>query len=173
VPFLLVQVVLDVVALMAALERLELPLSLQEAVAELFGLQDSVTLAKLRAAVDVAALPGRDLIRLRRALDPVAEHAKAAAAEAQRVAEEQVRVRVVVDGVPWGCCSMVLGRDRLLVGGRFVCWSVCLCPGCALLLLLLLLLLLVCVERWLLLSCCCCCHHALTTFHVVPAAVGP
>jgi hypothetical protein len=63
--------VLDVVALMAALERLELPLSLQEAVAELFGLQDSVTLAELRAAVDVTALPGRDLIRLRRVLDPV------------------------------------------------------------------------------------------------------
>ncbi len=70
-PFLLLQVVLDVVALMAALERLEFPLSLQETVAGLFGLQDSVTLAELRAAVDVVSLPGRDLIRLRRALDPV------------------------------------------------------------------------------------------------------
>ncbi len=42
-----------------------------DTVAELFGLQDSVTLAELRAAVHVATLPGRDLIRLRRALDPV------------------------------------------------------------------------------------------------------
>jgi hypothetical protein len=66
-----VQVVLDIVALMAALERLEFAPSLQETIAELFGLQDSVTLAELRSAVDVATLPGRDLIRLRRALDPM------------------------------------------------------------------------------------------------------
>ncbi len=74
------QPVVDVVALLEAMEALALPPSLQELVAELFGLQDSVTLAELRAAVDAATLPGRDLLHLRRALDPVVRNAAAHAA---------------------------------------------------------------------------------------------
>ena len=57
--------------LIDAMESLSFPDATVDLVAELFGLQDSVTLAELRVAVDVATLPGRDLIRLRRALDPV------------------------------------------------------------------------------------------------------
>ncbi len=56
-------------ALADAMEALRLPDSTIDLVAELFGLQDSVTLAELRAAVDAVALPGRDLLRLRHALD--------------------------------------------------------------------------------------------------------
>ncbi len=65
------QASLVVVELIDAMESLSFPDATVDLVAELFGLQDSVTLAELRAAVDVATLPGRDLIRLRRALDPV------------------------------------------------------------------------------------------------------
>ena len=68
---------MDVVALLEAMDAHAFAPSLQETVAELFGLQDSVTLAELRAAVDVATLPGRDLIRLRRALDPVVRACRA------------------------------------------------------------------------------------------------
>ncbi len=65
---------LNVLALADAMEALRLPDSTIDLVAELFGLQDSVTLAELRApAVDAVALPGRDLpvpvLRLRHALD--------------------------------------------------------------------------------------------------------
>jgi hypothetical protein len=62
---------LNVLALLEAMEAMALPPSLQEAVAERFGLQDWVTLAELRTALDVVTLPGRDLLRLRRALDPM------------------------------------------------------------------------------------------------------
>ncbi len=56
--------------LMDALERLGFPDSVIDVIAELFGLRDSVSLADLRAAVERSVLPGRDFIRIRRALDP-------------------------------------------------------------------------------------------------------
>jgi hypothetical protein len=62
--------VVNVVALLEAMDSLGLESSVQETVADLFGLQDSVTLAELRAAIGTDALSGRDLIRLRRALGP-------------------------------------------------------------------------------------------------------
>ncbi len=66
----LLQMPMNVLALADAMESLAFPDTTVDLVADLFGLQDSVTLADLRAAVHVATLPGRDLIRLRRALDP-------------------------------------------------------------------------------------------------------
>jgi hypothetical protein len=154
------QASLVVVDLIDAMEALSFPDATVDLVAELFGLQDSVTLAELRSPVDAATIPGRDLIRLRCALDPAvracmsmcmqcvpecacewlgcphstlsravmcvalcwlhvisplwwqrvaAEQVKAAAAEAHRLAEEQVRRCVVVDGVHLGSLLQVVG----------------------------------------------------------------
>ncbi len=64
-------ITLNVLDLLVAMEAMAFAPSLQEQVAELFVLQDSVTLAELRTAVDAVTLPGRDLLRLRRALDPM------------------------------------------------------------------------------------------------------
>jgi hypothetical protein len=74
---------LNVLALLEAMDAMQFPVSLQELVARLFGLQDSVTLAELRAAVDAATLSGQDLLRLRRALDPLVSARLACAAQCQ------------------------------------------------------------------------------------------
>ncbi len=98
--------------LIDAMEAQAFAPSLQETVAELFGLQDSVTLAELRAAVDVATLPGRDLIRLRRALDPVV-----------RACSVCLHVACEWHGCPYG----TLSRAVMCV---VLCCVVLCCVGC-------------------------------------------
>ncbi len=55
---------------MDALEGLGFVDGTVDAIAELFGLQDTVTLGELRSSIDSGTLPGRDFVQLRRALDP-------------------------------------------------------------------------------------------------------
>ncbi len=59
---------------MDLMERLDFPEATVDTIADIFGLRNNISLAELRAAVGVSMLPGRDLIRIRRALDPVVRH---------------------------------------------------------------------------------------------------
>ena len=59
---------LRVLALLEVMESMGYATPVQELVADLFGLRDVVSLSELRSCVHATALPGRDLIRLRRAL---------------------------------------------------------------------------------------------------------
>jgi hypothetical protein len=63
------QAPLNVLSLMDALEALAFPETVVDLVAEHFGLQETVALEELHAAT-ASVLPGRDLVRLRRMLDP-------------------------------------------------------------------------------------------------------
>jgi hypothetical protein len=115
---------LNVLALYEAMEAMALPPSLQETIAELFGLQDSVTLTELRAAVDVVTLPGRELIRLRRALDPVCASVACVCLWSRPCAVRCVcacvRACVLVDRLPAGAGHFPVTRVALV--GTSVCF---------------------------------------------------